>query len=279
MRYYQIAAYPFRLALPAAATSFQHTLTSVLESFHVSDSPVKLFAPHVPFEYVNRFGTMRCIPNNGSADVEISLDPACESIDPVRLVDAFEPELVNQAVRESPLHLWIHGACLVRGDDLILLVAQTGTGKTTLSLGLLAHGYRLLTDDIILMNLQTGQFIPLPRCPKYREPAPAYLAAAGFDLQRDAKTLGHYVLLPPERLQTHPVAGPPRRIYCMQRTADAPPGAHEMSLTDGLLALLPQSNLLALDPNFEQAAAWFVQTQFIAINLSHYPDDLAYIAQ
>src|SRR5690606_33307858 len=141
-----------------------------------------------------------------------------------------------------------------------------------------AHGYRLLTDDIILMDLQTGQFVPLPRCPKYREPAPAYLAAAGFDLQRDARTLGHYVLLRPQHIQQQPVAGPPRRIYWMQRTPDAPAGARELSLTDGLLALLPQSNLLALDPNLEQAAAWFGQTQFIAINLSSYPHDLSTIA-
>ena len=279
MTYYQIAAYPFQLDLPTAATSFQHTLTCVLEAFRLPQIPSIPITAHPPFEHTNRHGMMRCVTEGDLYRVEIRLDEASAGIDPVRLVEAFEPQIVNQAVRESPLYLWIHGACLVRGDDLILLVARTGTGKTTLSLGLLAHGYRLLTDDIILMNLQTGAFLPLPRCPKYREPAPAYLAAAGFDLEQDARTMGHYVLLPPQRLQSQPVIGPPRRIYCLQRTADAPLGARELSLTDGLLALLPQSNLLALDPNFEQSAAWFAQTQFIAMNLHHYPDDLAYIAQ
>lgn len=279
MTYYQIAAYPFYLDLPAVAISFQHTLACVLDTFHLPQAPHTPITPHAPFEHVTPHGTMRCVAEDGLYCVEIRLDEASTNIDPVRLVDAFEPELVNQAVRESPLYLWIHGACLVREDELILLVAQTGTGKTTLSLGLLAHGYRLLTDDIILMDMETGAFLPLPRCPKYREPAPTFLAAAGFDLQRDARTMGHYVLLPPHRLQSQPVSGPPSRIYCLQRTADAAPGAQKLSLTDGLLALLPQSNLLALDPNFEQSAKWFAQTQFIGMNLHHYPDDLAYIAQ
>jgi hypothetical protein len=279
MTYYQIATYPFQLAIPAVAMAFQHTLSCVLDAFRQPHLPLVPVPPHAPFEYSNRLGTLRCTSAGNIGQMEIQLAETSAVVDPVRLVDVFEPEIVNHAIRESSLYLWIHGACLVRGDDVILLVAQTGTGKTTLSLGLLAHGYRLLTDDIILMDMQTGQFLPLPRCPKYREPAPAYLAAAGFDLQREVKTLGHYVLLPPYYLQMQPVAGPARRIYCLQRTSDVPPGAREMSLSDGLLALLPQSNLLALDPNFEQSAIWFAQTQFIAMNLNYYPDDLASIAQ
>lgn len=279
MTYYQIANYPFQLKIPAAANSVQHILAYVLDSFSIPEAPFNPVIPHEPFEYSHPFGSLRFTSEGQLHRVEIRLHAAGMAAEPVDLAETFEPEIVNQAIRESLLHLWIHGACLVRDDEVILLVAQTGTGKTTLSLGLLAHGYRLLTDDIILMDLQTGEFLPLPRCPKYREPAPAYLAAAGFDLQRDARTLGRYVLLPAHHLQKRPVHGPPRRIYCLQRTADAPPGARELSLTDGLLALLPQSNLLALDPNFEQSAAWFGQTQFIAYNLSHYPDDLAYIAR
>ncbi len=279
MTCYQIANYRFQLDITAAAISFQHTLNCVLDSFHIPDAPTFPVIPHETFEYNHAFGKLRCTSESHTHRVQIHLNSAGMAADPVALVETFEPEIVNQAIRESLLHLWIHGACLVRGDEVILLVAKTGTGKTTLSLGLLAHGYRLLTDDIILMDLQTGEFLPLPRCPKYREPAPAYLATAGFDLQRDARTLGRYVLLSPHHLQKQPVPGPTRRIYCLQRTSDAPPGAHELSFTDGLLALLPQSNLLALDPNFEQSAKWFGQTQFVSLNLSDYADDLAYIAR
>lgn len=251
----------------------------VLDSFWQPHPPAISVSPHLPYEFHDTFGTLRCTAGNSLHRMEIQLNAAGLAADPIDVADAFEPEIINQAVRESPTYLWIHGACLARGDELILLTAQTGTGKTTLSLGLLAHGYRLLTDDIILMDLQTGRFLPMPRCPKYREPAPAYLADVGFDLQRDAQTRGHYVLLPPHYLQTLPVPGPPRRVYCLQRTPDAPPGARELTLSDGLLALLPQSNLLALDPAFERAAAWFAQTRFIALNLSHFPDDLEYIAR
>ncbi len=277
--FYQIAGYPFLLHIsPSTAHDFNSGLKRVLFGFRHGYASAAGVPEQQPYSEGTPYGVLRCYPAEPFARVEVALDAGCETLDPVELVDTFEPLIVNHAIREAPLHLWIHGACLVRGDDVILLVAETGTGKTTLSMGLLAQGYRLLTDDIILINLHTRQIVPVPRCPKYRETAPERLLSVGFDLGRDAETLGHYVLLPDEYLYTQPLPGPVRRVYCLQRKPHLPPGAQPLSFTDGLLALLPHSNLLAIDPVFTLATEIFGTTRFINLNLSHYPTDLTHIA-
>ncbi|MBZ0298925.1 MAG: hypothetical protein K8J31_04245 [Anaerolineae bacterium] len=275
---FQIAAYPFRIGLYPQLTAFERVLTQVLAAFRVLQPPSSPVPPHDPFEYYTRFGMLRSAADQNIYQVDIHLDPDADWVDPIRLVDAFEPQIVNQAVRESPLSLWIHGACLLRGKEPILLVASTGAGKTTLSLGLLHQGYRLLTDDIILVNPETQQLLPLPRCPKYRADALENLRSIGFDLEYEARTLGHYVLLPPRYFQLQPVAHPIRRVYALQRDTEAAPGLRPLSLSDGLLALIPHSNLLAIDPELTLAARLFAETQFWSMNLSDFAGDIRQIA-
>lgn len=276
--FYQIAEYPFCLKVSAStAHDFENDLKRVFFAFRLSQAPCAPLDNHSPYSEQTPFGGLYCTTNGTVHQLEVILNADSETADPLDLVDTFEPLIVNHAIRETSLHLWIHGACLVRDDEVILLVAETGAGKTTLSLGLLAHGYRLLTDDIILINPLMQHIVPVPRCPKYRTTAPENLRAVGFDLERDAETLGHYVLLPDHYLHTQALFQPIRRVIFLQRAVHSPPGPQPLSFSDGLLALLPQSNLLAIDPQFTLAEQLFATTQFTRLNLSHYLHDLAYI--
>jgi hypothetical protein len=277
--FYQIASYAFRLHINlTGAQAFRAALSRVFRFFAVPALPQTALAPASPFTKSLRYGELHSQPTAGGHDLEIHLDARALHVPAVRLVDIFEPEIINRAAHASPPHLWIHGACLVRDGQLTLLVAQTGTGKTTLSLGLLRHGYQLITDDIILFDLAAQTIQPFPRCPKHRPGALEQLRSVGFDLTHEADFLGRYVLLPDRYVWSQPMPGPIQRIFHLTHTPDRPPGPCALSFTDGLLALLPHSNLLAVDPDFTLAAALFADTEFVSLNLSDFPADLACIA-
>jgi hypothetical protein len=224
-------------------------------------------------------GTIHVFPGHPFHQLNIRIQPHPPTTDVVTLVDALEPDIVNQAIRESAGFLWIHGACLKRGTKTLMLVAESGTGKTTLSMGLLRYGYRLLTDDIILIDLTTRCFLPLPRCPKVRPTAPTYLRAIGFDLQREAEMFDRYVLLPNQRWYSLPIPVAVDRVYILSRFQQIPKGVKELDTTSGILALLNRSNLLGIDPDLTVAHDLFRDTRFLAMNLDHFPDDLATIAE
>lgn len=59
--------------------------------------------------------------------------------------------------------LIIHGAVLERGGHAILLPAPSGSGKSTLCAGMMCRGWRLLSDEMILIDPETLEIHPLGR--------------------------------------------------------------------------------------------------------------------
>ncbi|MEZ0152809.1 MAG: HprK-related kinase A [Candidatus Reddybacter sp.] len=61
-------------------------------------------------------------------------------------------------------YLIIHAAVVERGGLALIMPAPPGSGKSTLCAGLVARGWRLLTDELALVSLeQPGEVIALPR--------------------------------------------------------------------------------------------------------------------
>ncbi|MDI6740578.1 MAG: HprK-related kinase A [Candidatus Edwardsbacteria bacterium] len=60
-------------------------------------------------------------------------------------------------------YLMIHGAVLERGGHAILFPAPSGSGKSTLCAGLMCRGWRLLSDELILIDPATLKIHPLCR--------------------------------------------------------------------------------------------------------------------
>jgi hypothetical protein len=58
----------------------------------------------------------------------------------------------------------VHGATLTRGEATVLLLAQSGHGKTTLALGLMARGWEPYADDVTLIDASTLRARVFPRC-------------------------------------------------------------------------------------------------------------------
>ena len=60
-------------------------------------------------------------------------------------------------------YLVVHAAVVERGGRALLLPAPPGSGKSTLCAALVARGWRLLSDELALIDRDTGRLVPLPR--------------------------------------------------------------------------------------------------------------------
>lgn len=60
-------------------------------------------------------------------------------------------------------YLTIHAAVVERGGRAMILPAPSGSGKSTLCAGLVFSGWRLLSDELTLIDLEHGHVVPLPR--------------------------------------------------------------------------------------------------------------------
>jgi HprK-related kinase A len=60
-------------------------------------------------------------------------------------------------------YLIIHAAVLEKHGKTLLLPAPPGSGKSTLCAGLAHSGWRLLSDELALIDPDSGRVVPLPR--------------------------------------------------------------------------------------------------------------------
>jgi HprK-related kinase A len=60
-------------------------------------------------------------------------------------------------------YVTLHGAVLERHGRALLLPAPSGSGKSTLCAALAFHGWRLLSDELTLIQPTSAQVVPLPR--------------------------------------------------------------------------------------------------------------------
>jgi hypothetical protein len=69
-----------------------------------------------------------------------------------------------QALAQTMSFVVFHSAALVRGACALLLVGQSGAGKTTVTTGLVQRGWLPLSDDSALVSHSTLAVTPFPRC-------------------------------------------------------------------------------------------------------------------
>jgi HprK-related kinase A len=60
-------------------------------------------------------------------------------------------------------YLIVHAAALEKEGQGILLPAAPGSGKSTLAAALMFHGWRLLSDELGIIDLRDGSLVPLAR--------------------------------------------------------------------------------------------------------------------
>ncbi|HEX4595639.1 MAG TPA: hypothetical protein VH157_15245 [Bryobacteraceae bacterium] len=95
---------------------------------------------------------------------------------------SLEAALCEAIIRSQRRSIAIHAATIPIGNSTALLVASSGTGKTTLSLALARRGLPAAGDDVALVEPDTLDVIPIPRCFHVDDRGAALLEADGLRL-------------------------------------------------------------------------------------------------
>jgi len=95
---------------------------------------------------------------------ELSLDGAVwRAADPAGLRLFAYSAILSAATARVRSHVLFHAAALAAPDGGVLLAGDAGLGKTTLTLALLGHGYRVFSDDVAAVGCEDGRLHPFPR--------------------------------------------------------------------------------------------------------------------
>lgn len=90
---------------------------------------------------------------------------------PVEVLPFLEWFIINALVPKLSPYILLHAAVLSLNGVGIIFPASSGFGKTTLSLALLMHGFKYLTDEVAIINPHSFHILPLPRGLVIREKA------------------------------------------------------------------------------------------------------------
>lgn len=147
---------------------------------------------------------------------------------------------VAHAAQASAQHILVHAGAVVKEAMTLLLLGDSGAGKTTVTMGLLQRGWLPLSDDLALVSPYSRVIAPFPRC----------FHADDFT----ATTIAHPALFEAAGalkgyLRPLRWADAPARVSCLvrlARDAAAPTSAQPISQAEGAGALLQAAISTAL---------------------------------
>ena len=122
----------------------------------------------------------------GSYSLDRNGVQVCTVANPDELVFLLEQDLTVELQKQRSDLYFLHSASIERDGKACLLAAESGSGKSTTTWGLLHHGFRYLSDELSPIDLSTLRVVPYPHalCLK-QEPPPAYaLPAAAIRVGR-----------------------------------------------------------------------------------------------
>lgn len=86
------------------------------------------------------------------------------AVDPAALRVFAYNAILNAAAARVRSHFLFHAAALASPDGAgVMIAGDAGLGKTTLTLALLRHGFRVFSDDVAAIGCADGQLYPFPR--------------------------------------------------------------------------------------------------------------------
>jgi len=93
---------------------------------------------------------------------------------------SLEALLCQAIIRSQRRSMAVHASVIYAGDSTILLAGRSGAGKTTLSLALARRGLIVAADDVALVEPETLNVFPIPRCFHLDDQSATLLEADGF---------------------------------------------------------------------------------------------------
>jgi hypothetical protein len=143
-------------------------------------------------------------------DLKLRIRDGCEVV-----VDApphFDPTVLRAYILGTAMAfilrqrglLVLHASCVARGDMAIAFLGSSGWGKSTLASAFHQQGYRLITDDVMALHLDTATPMVVPSFPEVKL-LPDAMAAVGTDAVSMLQSLSHKQI---QRLETRFALGP-----------------------------------------------------------------------
>lgn len=100
----------------------------------------------------------------GLWDISYDGEPLIGLSDEATLLGYLEWRIIAAGLEEVEGCGVFHAGALTRGEATILLRGESGAGKTTLTLGLMARGWLPVADDIAIVDARTLGLRGFPRC-------------------------------------------------------------------------------------------------------------------
>lgn len=147
----------------------EYQLCSFLCQVH-TDDPVlaeliaRFLAPFQATSGVGDAGRTYLVASDAPGSASLLADgEVVISAPPLDAVEYLLWELSQQAVASVTDNLALHAGCLSWRGFGIVIPAPSGAGKSTLTAGLTAAGCRYLSDEVAILDLDSGMLFPFPR--------------------------------------------------------------------------------------------------------------------
>ncbi len=147
---------------------------------------------------------------------EIVLDQDDDPALPYLFMYGFEKLLTIELQQRRPDLYFVHSAALEQGERVAMIVAESGTGKSTTAWALLSHGFNYLSDELAVLEPVSRLVHPYPHALCLKAPPPGPYPLPGT-LVRTQRTLHIPVTELPGRLVRQP--RPLGAIFFLQRSA------------------------------------------------------------
>jgi hypothetical protein len=87
----------------------------------------------------------------------------CEGDNELKFIQNMDSEIIHTVASQLSWFYIIHAGVVAIGNTAVLLPGRTGSGKSILTLGLVARGFQYLSDDVAPMVIDTMKVLPFPR--------------------------------------------------------------------------------------------------------------------
>jgi len=102
-------------------------------------------------------------------------------------------DIIRNCVHIDDRYFYLHGSVIKHCEKTYLLIAPSGTGKSTLSMFLhTMEDYECITDDLAIIDMNNVQIVPISKCIHIRNNALKFFDTGIVDHFSHNKFLGRY---------------------------------------------------------------------------------------
>jgi hypothetical protein len=117
-------------------------------------------------------------------------------------------EASQQAIALGSKHLALHAGSLSWRGTGVVLPAPSGSGKSTLTAGLTVAGCEYLSDEVALVDLESGMLHPFPRALGLSQRSISFIPGLSERLPQELQPSdGVERYVPPDALRPSPIGG------------------------------------------------------------------------